>query len=80
VLVAMDVPLRKMPRDVSTRWNSTFDMVDFAVEHRAAIDEMTGNKNMGLRKYEMNENEWRIAEQLRDTLKVRVQLALWRRL
>jgi hypothetical protein len=76
----MDVPLRKMPRDVTTRWNSTFDMVDFAIEHRAAVDEMTGNKTMGLRKYEMNEQEWKIAEQLRDTLKVRVQLALWRRL
>ena len=53
-------------------------MVDFAVEHRAAIDEMTGNKTMGLRKYEMSERDWRIAEQLRDTLKVCVQLALWR--
>lgn len=29
---------RRMPRDVATRWNSTFDMLDFALRYREAID------------------------------------------
>lgn len=59
-----------MPRDVSTWWNSTFDMINFAVEYRLALDEITGERDMKLRKYELSEAEWGIASQLRDTLKV----------
>lgn len=59
-----------MPRDVSTRWNSTFDMIDFAVDYREAIDSITGNRDMNMRKLEMDEKEWDIATELRDTLKV----------
>jgi hypothetical protein len=60
-----------MPRDVSTRWNSTFDMIDFAVDYREAIDSITGNRDMNMRKLEMDEKEWdMIATELRDTLKV----------
>lgn len=62
--------VRLMPRDVSTRWNSTFDMLDFALLYRRAIDEITEDGKMDLRKYELSEFEWLIAEQLRDQLKV----------
>jgi hypothetical protein len=65
------MPERRMPRDVTTRWNSTYDMLDFAVRHRSAIDDITGDKTAGMRKYELDDKEWRIALQLRDTLKVR---------
>lgn len=61
-----------MPQDVSTRWNSTFDMLDFAVEFREALDTTTGDKEMKLRKYEMDDEEWEIAHQLRDVLKVSI--------
>jgi hypothetical protein len=61
-----------MPRDVSTRWNSTYDMLDFAVNYQSAIDDMTGDKTTNLRRYELDDGEWKIAEQLRNTLKVRV--------
>jgi hypothetical protein len=30
-LEELDLNVRMMPRDVITRWNSTFDMLDFAV-------------------------------------------------
>src|ERR1700678_1649466 len=29
--------IRIMPRDVATRWNSTFDMLDFAISVAAAV-------------------------------------------
>jgi len=65
-----------MPRDVATRWNSTYDMLAFAVQYRSAIDDITGDKNANLRKFELNDNEWDIALQLFETLKVRVLLFL----
>jgi hypothetical protein len=70
ILEKLELEARKMPRDVATRWNSTFDMLEFALQYRTAIDEIAGNKTANLRQYELNDEEWRIAEQLHDTLKV----------
>jgi len=64
-----------MPRDVRTRWNSTYDLLQFALEYRAAIDDIAGNKVANLRKYELADEDWVIASQLCDTLKVR--LLIW---
>lgn len=66
----LELPECKMPRDVTTRWNSTYDMLDFAVNHRSAINDITGDKTANLRKYELDDDEWVIALQLRNTLKV----------
>ena len=59
-----------MPRDVTTRWNSTYDMLEFALSFREALDTITGDKEMKLRKYEMDDDEWEVANQLRAVLKV----------
>ena len=59
-----------MPRDVSTRWNSTYDMLFFAVDYRDALDSITANQKMKLRQYELTEDNWEIATKLRDVLKV----------
>lgn len=59
-----------MPRDVSTRWNSSYDMLDFAIKYRPAIDAMTAVRELDLRKYELESAEWVIAGELRDVLKV----------
>ena len=59
-----------MPLDVRTRWNSTHDMLEFAVQYHAAIDDIAGNKMVNLRRYELSEEEWKIAQQLCDILKV----------
>ena len=68
-----------MPRDVATRWNSTFDMLDFAVDYEAAINAITGNRDMKMRVLELDAQEWVIATQLRDTLKVSSGLFFWTR-
>jgi hypothetical protein len=60
---------RVMPRDVATRWNSTYEMLKFAVEYRAAIVNITADRK--LRDYEMDDDEWDVAEQLNRVLKVR---------
>ena len=59
-----------MPRDVSTRWNSTYNMLDFALQYRVAIDSITGDRDMKMRDLELDAREWKLAGQLRDTLKV----------
>ena len=61
-----------MPRDVSTRWNSTYEMLKFAYLYREAIDKITGKRAMKLRDYELLESEWDTVKQLRDSLKVRI--------
>ena len=64
--------VRIMPRDVSTRWNSTYEMLKFAYLYREAIDKITGECAMKLRDYELLESEWETVKQLRDSLKVRI--------
>lgn len=72
-LEELRLPARMMPRDVSTRWNSTYDMLNFALEHRAALDAMAVGRD--LRKYELDDDEWTMALNLRDTLKARFAYA-----
>jgi hypothetical protein len=59
-----------MPRDVTTRWNSTYDMLEFAIEYLEALESITGNQRMKLRQYELTEDDWKIAIMLHDVLKV----------
>jgi hypothetical protein len=61
-----------MPRDVTTRWNSTYDMLDFATEYRAALDIMTADRDMNLRQFELSEEEWNMVTELCEVLRVRI--------
>ena len=58
-----------MPHDVSTHWNSTYDMLSFAIKYHEAIESMTADWKNHLRKFELAEEEWVIAEEVCDMLK-----------
>ena len=62
---------RLIPRDVVTRWNSTYDMMKFVLAYRAAIDKITADKGIKLRKYELDQDDWTIIEDLVNILEVR---------
>ena len=59
--------IRRMPQEVSMRWNSTYNMLKFAYTYREAIDKITGDHSMKLRDYELLESKWE------DSLKVHVR-------
>lgn len=59
-----------MPRDVATRWNSTYDMLVFAVEHKEPLMTILSDVNHTLVKYQLSTIEWGYAEELRDALQV----------
>jgi hypothetical protein len=56
--------VKLIPRDVVTRWNSTYDMMVFALEYRAPIDSITANKSLKLRKHELDNDDWQVIEDL----------------
>lgn len=59
-----------MPRDVATRWNSTYDMLVFAIEYRKVLDTITSERDMKLCSYELSPEEWEITTHLCEVLKV----------
>lgn len=69
-LASLKLPQRNMPRDVQTRWNSTYDMLRFALKYKKAVNIMTQTRELGLRRYELSPEEWVLAQQLSDVLEV----------
>jgi len=69
-LERLKLTLKIIPRDVSTRWSSTYNMLDFAMEYRKALESMTSDRKNDLQQFELSEEEWVIAEGLRDTLNI----------
>jgi hypothetical protein len=66
-----------MPCDVSTHWNSTYNMLHFTLDFQIAIDSMTAMCNLDLQKYELSPAEWGIVKELRDVLNVCLFLILY---
>ncbi|KAF8225865.1 hypothetical protein L208DRAFT_1304505 [Tricholoma matsutake] len=52
-----------LPRDIVTLWNSTYYMY-FTFKYCAAIDAMTTNEALKLWKFELEDEEWLIVEDL----------------
>ena len=74
VLEDLSLSTHMMPCNVSTQWNSTFDMLDFAVNYHAALDTITSECNMKLWQFELSEEDWGTAVYLHDVLKVHIQI------
>jgi hypothetical protein len=66
----LNLKVRLIPRDVVTRWNSTYDMMSFALNYRTAIDSITADKGLKLRKYELDDEDWTIIGDLVSVLAV----------
>jgi hypothetical protein len=62
---------------VVTHWNSTYDLLEFAVKYWQAIDALTADKQLKLRKYELFDDDWRIIDELVSVLQVRHKLFLY---
>ncbi|KAH9962336.1 hypothetical protein BC827DRAFT_1130418 [Russula dissimulans] len=62
--VANNLPIRLIPHDVKTHWNSTFNMVKMALKYCAAVDDITANKGLKLCKYELDDDDWEIVSDL----------------
>ena len=69
-LETLGLEVRLMPRDVATRWNSSGDMVDFAINYQEGIEVLTQKKNLGLREFELSDEEWAVLRELHEVLKV----------
>jgi hypothetical protein len=50
-------------------------MLEMAVRYRAAIDDITANKTLKLRKFELDDEDWEIVSDLIRVLKVRLSLS-----
>ncbi|GLB43472.1 putative protein dimerization activity [Lyophyllum shimeji] len=68
-LAKLKLAIRIMPRDVRTRWNSTYDMLSFALSYKEGLVALTGDVTNGLRAFELSAAEWEIVGQLQLTLK-----------
>ena len=70
MLASLNLPPQMMPCDVATHWNSTYDMLEFALEYCPAIDSITAVQELNLHKHKLVPEEWEIAMSFRDVLKV----------
>jgi hypothetical protein len=51
-----------------------FDMLDFAVQYRLAIDKITSDQSADLHQFELSYHDWDIAKQLCSVLKVSIYI------
>ncbi|KAF7322202.1 hypothetical protein MKEN_00744700 [Mycena kentingensis (nom. inval.)] len=68
VVESNSLPPRVLARDVKTRWNSTYDMINVALTYRRAVHALTLEQSNGLTAFYLSEEEWNILSDLRDLL------------
>ena len=70
VLETLSLKPCMMPRDVSTHWNSMYNMVEFAIEYYDALNIMMADCDMNLHKFELSKKEWGMVTELCEVLRV----------
>jgi hypothetical protein len=65
-----------IPRDVPTRWNSTFDLLLFAKQYRKAIDHVV-EEHEELEELKLTRKDWKIVDELLEILEVRYSFFLY---
>jgi hypothetical protein len=68
VLVDCKLPHKILPRNVRTRWNSTYDMIFVVLKYRRAYCEFTNDESNGLQSYVLTSVEWTVLKDLKDIL------------
>ena len=53
--------------DVSTRWNSTYNMLGFAIQYQWAIEHITFDWRNDLQEFKLLEDKWEMVEELHDS-------------
>ncbi|KAF9038033.1 ribonuclease H-like domain-containing protein, partial [Panaeolus papilionaceus] len=66
----LGIAIRLIPRDVRTRWNSTYDMLKFVLDHKRAYQSFTADAKNGLRDYELQDSKWDVLKELCAILKI----------
>ncbi|KAJ8085640.1 hypothetical protein PM082_004458 [Marasmius tenuissimus] len=69
-LCSLNLTPQLIPQDVKTRWNSTYDMLDFASNHRRAIKTFTQDADNNVCEFGMTMEEWELVEALMHILHI----------
>ncbi|KAF7776710.1 hypothetical protein Agabi119p4_5103 [Agaricus bisporus var. burnettii] len=69
ILAEQGLPVKMMPRDMATRWNSTYDMLYSATNYKSALKILLNDEDE-LNDYQLNKTEWSLADELCNALKV----------
>jgi len=70
VLSEFNLKMKMMPWNITTRWNFSFDMLNFALDYWQAINTIINEKKMKLRQYKLLDKDWKIVRQPCDVIKV----------
>ncbi|KAF5364882.1 hypothetical protein D9757_015275 [Collybiopsis confluens] len=66
-----------LPRDVSTRWNSTYDMLNAFQSMRPQVTQFVGSNSNGLAEFQVGEEEWESINGLTAALKLLKDATIW---
>ncbi|KIM61406.1 hypothetical protein SCLCIDRAFT_122086, partial [Scleroderma citrinum Foug A] len=66
----LGMPVKMIPWDVLTHWNSMFDLANFVCEYEMAIESITDKTKLKVTDLALDAHEWALLRQLWDVLKI----------